>query len=98
MAFEKEPEDDLLEGLYHRQLEKSTPMLNATALYHCDQIHRKEPKSFLKPEAVTDVLKDQQHTFFTAQKRKGRAKDTAIPVATVNTEGDRKTRDCWQQS
>ena len=34
MALEKEPEADLLEGLFHRQLQKSTLMLNDLAKNH----------------------------------------------------------------
>ena len=41
MALENEPEADLVEGLYHRQLEKWTLMQNALALDHSDQV----PKS-----------------------------------------------------
>ena len=51
MELVKEPEADLAEGLYHRQLEKSTIMLNALALYS-HQVHRKEPKSYSKLKAM----------------------------------------------
>ena len=37
LALEKEPEADLLEGIYHRQLDKPTLMLNVLALYHASQ-------------------------------------------------------------
>ena len=40
MALEKEPEGDLVQGLYRRQLEKSTLKQNALARYHSDQVHR----------------------------------------------------------
>ena len=97
MAPEKEPEDDLLKGLYHRQLEKSTSMQNAFALYHSDQSHRKEPKSCTKSRAmVTDSLKDQQQFFPQALKQKGRVKEAAMPVATVNSDGERQRGDCRQ--
>ena len=36
MALTKEPEDDLFEGFTYRQLEKSSSMQNAPALYHSD--------------------------------------------------------------
>ena len=50
------------EGRYHQRLEKSTSMQNDLALNLSDQIHRKDPKSYLKLKAVVaDVLKDQQH-------------------------------------
>ena len=45
MALKEERENDLLGGLHHRLVEKSTSMQNASALY---QIHRKELKSYLK--------------------------------------------------
>ena len=90
-ASEKEPENDLLRGLYHRQLEKSTYMKSVLALHHSDQIHRKEPNSYMEFKAmVTDVLKNHQHNSLTAQK-KCRVKNTAISVATVTCDGDRKT-------
>ena len=52
MTMEKAADDDLLEGLDHRRLEKSTSMQTASALCHSGQIHRKVPKSFLKLEAI----------------------------------------------
>ena len=99
MTMEKGPDDDLLEGLEHRRLEKSTSMQNASALCHCGQIHRKVPKSFLKLKAIgVRCVERQQPSSFLAQKQKGWAKDTGIPVATVTTEGDRKRGDCRQWS
>ena len=52
MALQKELAEDLVEGLYHRQFEKSTLMQNASALYHSDQVHRKEPTCNSKLKAV----------------------------------------------
>ena len=52
MTMEKAPDDDLLEGLDHRRLEKSTSMQTASALCHSGQICRKVPKSFLKLKAI----------------------------------------------
>ena len=46
MALVKEPEEDLPEELHHRQLERSTLMQNAVALYFSDQVLRKELKSY----------------------------------------------------
>ena len=61
MALEKEPEVDLVEGLHHRQLEKWTLMQNALALYHSDQVHRKEPQSYSRLKALfSNVLEEQQ--------------------------------------
>ena len=70
MALEKEPDDDLLEGFYLQQLERSTSMQNASALYHSDQIHRKEPKSSTSKlrAMATDAPNDQQQNSPTDQK------------------------------
>ena len=51
MALEKEPEEDLLEGLYHRRLVKSTLLKDALMLFHNDQVHYTELKAI-----VTEVL------------------------------------------
>ena len=59
MALEKEPGEDLLQGLYHRQLAKSTSMQNASALCHSDQVHRKDPKSYLKWTTMAGWKKQQ---------------------------------------
>ena len=61
IAPESEPEDEILEGHYHRQLEKLTSVQNAFALDLSDQTHRKEPKSFLLKlkGMVIGVLQDQ---------------------------------------
>ena len=57
MALDKAPEEDCLEGLYHRQLEKSTVMQRALTLCFSDRTHREEPKSYSKLRGmVTDVL------------------------------------------
>ena len=45
MAQEHGPEDDLLEGLYLQQLEKSTSMQNALALFQSKQIYRGKLRS-----------------------------------------------------
>ena len=74
MALRKEPEEDPLDSLHQRQLEKSTPMQNALALWHSDQVHRKEPKSYSKlKDMVTDVLEDQ---LVNISKKQGRLKDS----------------------
>ena len=46
MALVEELEEDLPEVLHHRQLERSTLMQNAVALYFSDQVLRKELKSY----------------------------------------------------
>ena len=99
MAPEKEPEEDLLEGFYHRQLEKSISMQNASALYHTDQAHRKDPKSYSKLKAlITDVLTELQQNYRMAQKQKGQVKDRAIPVTPEKNKGDGERGDCKQRS
>ena len=56
----QEPDEDLLEGLYHRQREKTTFMQSASALSHSEQVHHEETKSFSKLKAmVADVWEDQ---------------------------------------
>ena len=52
MALDEGPEVDFLDGLYHRQLEKSTLVRNALALHHSYQVDRKEPKSQSKLKAM----------------------------------------------
>ena len=85
MALETGPEADLLHGLYHRQLEKSTVMQKALPPHHADQVHRKKPQSHSRLKAlVSDVLEDQQQHSLIAQK-KGLVKNRAIPVAAVKT-------------
>ena len=99
VALERGPAADLLEGLHHRQLEKSTLMLHASAQYHSAQVHHKEPKSFSRLKAlVTDVLKDQQQHSVKAQQHKGQVQDRAIPVAPVKHPRDVKRGDCKQWS
>ena len=98
MAPEELPEDFLMAS-NHRQLEKSTSMQSALTLFHSDQIRRKEPTSYMKLKAmVRDLLKDQQQIFPKAQKQKGPVTETANPVATVNSEGERRRGDCRQWS
>ena len=68
MSLEKKPEADVLKDLHHRQLEKSTLVLNALALDHSDPIHREEPKSCSRLRAVVpDVLEHQQQNSLTVQ-------------------------------
>ena len=52
LALDKDAEDDHLEGLYLRQLEKSSSVQNPLALCHSDQVHRKELKSYWRLRAV----------------------------------------------
>ena len=47
-APERESENELSQGIYHRQQKKRTSMQNASAPNHSNQMHRKEPKSYLK--------------------------------------------------
>ena len=52
MAMEQELERDLPESLYHRQLEKSSLMKTASALYQSDQAHCKGPIEKYKVEST----------------------------------------------
>ena len=92
MALDTEEEGaDLMEGLYHPQLEKSTLMLIALALYHYDQVHGKESETYPGLKAlVSDVVEDQQQNSVTSQQEKGPVKDRAIPVAPAKNNGDAK--------
>ena len=70
-------------------------MQNAMALYHSDQVHRKEPKSYSMLLAmVTEVLEDKQQYFLVFLKGKG----GAMPVAPVKMVGDGKRGYCKQWS
>ena len=61
MVMDSELDVAFVEGLSCRQLEMSTLMKNALALYHTDQVHRKEPQSYRELKTmITDMLEDQQ--------------------------------------
>ena len=70
---------DLMEGLYFRQLEKSTLMMSALALNHSEQVQ--ESTSYTKLKTMdTDFVDDPQQDSFTSHKEKGRVKDESITV------------------
>ena len=69
---------------YHRQLEKSTLVLNASAPHQSEPVDRKQPTNYSRLKAmVSDVLEDQQQNSLPAHKEQGRVKDRAIRVAPV---------------
>ena len=59
MTLEKGSDDDLLEGLDHRRLEKSTSMQNASGLRHSGQIHQMCGKT---SSQIPSWLRNERHS------------------------------------
>ena len=94
MVMHVELDMGLMDGLYFRQLEKSTLMMSALALYHPDQVQESTIYTKLKT-MVTDLVYDQQQDSFTSHKEKDRVKDKQ-PQSILPKQCDEKKGDCKQ--